>query len=194
MGSICLAMAQDTDIVSMLFLHTLKIFLVMMVLGSGSSNSELSIDQLKQLDRNVVQMYDIVHKKTNCSFLSLLSLSSYGNWCGMGNNGQDPLDQIDQCCQHHDLCYDTVMNSGLCHLPHPLLVSYSWSSDEVEGNTTLLCDDCASHKSLSQSSEEEGSQCSCQTCMCDLQLATCLHATGKCPSPLFGILNRRRRK
>ena len=171
-------MAQDTDIVSMLFLHTLKIFLVMMVLGSGSSSSELSIDQLKELDRNVVQMYDIVHKKvlieflkiftpnfelwwllftdmkmffqTNCSFLSLLSLSSYGNWCGMGNNGQPPQDQIDQCCQHHDLCYDTVMNSGLCHLPHPLLVSYSWSSDEVEGNTTLLCDDCASHKSLSQ--------------------------------------------
>ena len=49
-------------------------------------------------------------------------------------------------------------------------------------------------KSNYRTSEEEGSQCSCQTCMCDLQLATCLHATGKCPSPLFGILNRRKRK
>merc|ERR1719270_1256937 len=185
-------MAQDTNILSIkLSQKTMKILLVI-ILGFGSSNTDLNFEQLKQLDRNVVQMYDIVHKKTNCSFLSLLSLSSYGNWCGMGNNGQPPLDQVDECCQHHDLCYDNVMTSELCHLPHPLLVSYSWSS--AEDNTTLLCDDCASHKSLSQTSEEEGSQCSCQTCMCDLQLATCLHETGKCPSPLFGILNRRKRK
>ena len=29
--------------------------------------------------------------------------------------------------------------------------------------------------------------CSCETCMCDLQLADCLHATHDCAPPIFGI-------
>ena len=29
----------------------------------------------------------------------------YGNWCGKGNNGQDPIDVLDSLCKIHDECY-----------------------------------------------------------------------------------------
>ena len=63
----------------------------------------------------------------------------------VGNNGQPPVDDIDECCQQHDNCYDNVMTSGTCELPHPMLVSYSWSmvSTNHDDGGTLLCDDCA---------------------------------------------------
>ena len=51
--------------------------------------------------------------KTNCSFLEMTSLMSYGNWCGFGNNGQTPIDNIDACCKNHDVCYDNVISPGL---------------------------------------------------------------------------------
>ena len=74
----------------------------------------------------------------------LMSLS----WCpssAAGNNGQPPVDNIDACCEEHDNCYDNVMTSGSCDLPHPMLVSYSWSvvSTNYDDGTTLVCDDCA---------------------------------------------------
>lgn len=30
----------------------------------------------------------------------------YGNWCGRGNNGRNPLDVLDLACMQHDKCYD----------------------------------------------------------------------------------------
>jgi hypothetical protein len=31
----------------------------------------------------------------------------YGNWCGPGCGGPGgPIDNVDQCCQSHDRCYD----------------------------------------------------------------------------------------
>ena len=68
-----------------------------------------------------------------------------------GNNGQTPIDSIDQCCEHHDNCYDNVMNTGNCDLPHPMLVSYNWSlvnSDYSDDGVTLVCDDCATSPGL----------------------------------------------
>ena len=56
-------MAQDTNILSMMLSQKIRKILLVMILGFGSSNTDLNFDQLKRLDRNVVQMYDIVHKK-----------------------------------------------------------------------------------------------------------------------------------
>merc|ERR1711971_556813 len=176
----------------MLFLQSLQILMAIMI-ATVTGGMSLSKEDLIKLDRNVVQMYEMVHTKTECSFPSIMSLAHYGNWCGVGNNGQPPEDEIDACCENHNHCYDTVMTSGDCHLPHPLLVTYSWSP--VNGdNSTLICDDCSKEGSSRQTeSEDENSSCSCLTCMCDLQLATCLQKADKCPSPLFGLLNRLRK-
>lgn len=32
-------------------------------------------------------------------------LSHYGNYCGKGNNGKKPIDNLDKACQAHDKCY-----------------------------------------------------------------------------------------
>ena len=37
-------------------------------------------------------------------------------------------------------------------------------------------------------------QCSCQTCLCDVSLAQCLQRTGQCPPPVFGLLGEIGRK
>ena len=37
---------------------------------------------------------------------------------------------------------------------------------------------------------KETNSCSCETCMCDLQLAICLKTVHNCPTPLFGVLDR----
>lgn len=29
----------------------------------------------------------------------------YGNYCGPGNRGGEPIDDIDAACQSHDMCY-----------------------------------------------------------------------------------------
>lgn len=67
-------------------------------------------------------------------------LYGYGNWCALGTHdySQPPIDEIDQCCQHHDFCYDNVTTSGTVH---PSEVEYSWTS--AEDNTTWVCNDCS---------------------------------------------------
>ena len=45
------------------------------------------------------KVYDMLDAQTNCTFLSLVSLVNYGNWCGPGSNGRDPVDDVDTCCQ-----------------------------------------------------------------------------------------------
>ena len=140
----------------------------------------------------------MLEEDTNCTFLELVSLTNFGNWCGMGNNGREPVDGMDACCKVHDLCYDEVEHSDSCLSPHPLLVTYEWRR---EGNVTLVCDDCkqvTAHnvttdkilsKSKKNSVEPDTPDCSCSVCRCDLDLATCLRNTNLCPSPFFGIIN-----
>ena len=41
----------------------------------------------------------MLEAQTNCTFLSLVSLVNYGNWCGPGSNGREPVDDVDTCCQ-----------------------------------------------------------------------------------------------
>merc|ERR1711971_1364252 len=43
-------------------------------------------------DRNFLQMYEMLEAQTNCTFLSLVN---YGNWCGPGSNGRQPVDDVD---------------------------------------------------------------------------------------------------
>ena len=50
----------------------------------------------------------MLEAQTNCTFLSLVSLVNYGNWCGPGSNGRDPVDDVDTCCQ--------VQNANSSHL------------------------------------------------------------------------------
>jgi hypothetical protein len=37
----------------------------------------------------------------------------YGNWCGPGCGSGNPIDNLDECCMAHDLCYD-ARGIGAC--------------------------------------------------------------------------------
>ena len=67
-------MAQDTNILSVMLSQKILKILLVMILGFGSSNTDLNFDQLKRLDRNVVQMYDIVHKKVLIEFIMFIPI------------------------------------------------------------------------------------------------------------------------
>lgn len=34
-----------------------------------------------------------------------LNPTKYGNWCGSGQNGETPIDELDWACARHDACY-----------------------------------------------------------------------------------------
>merc|ERR1712233_134351 len=91
-------------------------------------------------NRNFLQVYEMLEAQTNCTFLSLVSLVNYGNWCGPGSSGRDPVDDVDTCCQGHDMCYDTIDKSGFCDGLHPALVTYQF---QPLANGTLACTDCS---------------------------------------------------
>ena len=63
----------------------------------------LYLEAQKQLikirPRSDEKVYEMLEAQTNCTFLSLVSLVNYGNWCGPGSNGKDPVDDVDTCCQ-----------------------------------------------------------------------------------------------
>merc|ERR1712037_658321 len=135
-------------------------------------------------DRNFLQVYEMLEAQTNCTFLSLVSLVNYGNWCGPGSNGRDPVDDVDTCCQGHDMCYDTIDKSGLCDGLHPALVTYQF---EPVVNGTLACNDCDGEDLLNEERSDEEVACHCKTCSCDVELAACIAASGHCAPPLLGI-------
>ena len=118
----------------------------------------------------------MLEAQTNCTFLSLVSLVNYGNWCGPGSNGKDPVDDVDTCCQvltqhpmldffqwtfpkEHDMCYDRIDKSGLCDGLHPALVTYTF---EPAANGTLACTDCSGKEVLDEQRSNEEVLCHCK--------------------------------
>ena len=101
------------------------------------------------------------------------------------------------------MCYDSIDKSGLCDGLHPALVTYQF---EPLANGTLACTDCSGEDLNKQRSDAEAA-CHCkviaqnarndqkspssmrssQTCSCDVELATCIAASGHCAPPLLGI-------
>ena len=152
--------------------------------------------------RNLVQMYSMVAMETNCTLMELVTLSKYKNWCGLGDNGEPPMDSLDACCEQHDNCYGDIQDTGLC-LPHPIMEDYLWT---VMDNQTISCGVCEGlNNTLTDEDEsdyddesifdqvalllswQEHPSCTCSSCQCDLQLALCLRKIGHCAPPLFGV-------
>ncbi|XP_059158331.1 acidic phospholipase A2 3-like [Physella acuta] len=78
----------------------------------------------------------------------------YGCYCGHGNSGGEPVDEVDRCCQIHDVCFgqSSCYNSWWYYL--------SWYQYQCNG-TTCHCTDL-------------NDDCQMSRCQCDLELSQCL--------------------
>ncbi|XP_048240515.1 acidic phospholipase A2-like [Haliotis rufescens] len=102
--------------------------------------------------RTILQMCGLITLHTN---RSCLEYNGYGCFCGLGNQGRKPLDDVDTCCRKHDNCYGEVS----CFWFYPQWVGYGVQCD----GSNCRCTDSPVHNA-----------CAYTTCRCDLRLAECL--------------------
>lgn len=88
--------------------------------------------------------------------VSPLLYNDYGCWCGFGGTGT-PRDEVDQCCQVHDKCYEKSRKTPGCtavaDLPYVLVYDYTCSNQQVTCSATnnkcqaavCECDRAAAH-------------------------------------------------
>ena len=87
-------LASNTDMVTMQVVRRMwQSVLIIAFVG----NPALSLPRAGT--RNLMQVYEMLEEETNCTFLELVSLTDYWNWCGLGNNGKTPVDALDACCK-----------------------------------------------------------------------------------------------
>nr|XP_022343151.1 acidic phospholipase A2-like [Crassostrea virginica]XP_022343152.1 acidic phospholipase A2-like [Crassostrea virginica] len=83
--------------------------------------------------------------------------SDYGNWCGLGGNGT-VVDAIDECCFHHDNCYDKIIHNPLCG--NVYTIKYKSNTD----NSKIECYD--------------KTPCQRALCECDKKASMCFRDNG----------------
>ncbi|EFO99191.1 hypothetical protein CRE_17815 [Caenorhabditis remanei] len=98
--------------------------------------------------------------------------NGYGCYCGIGGSGEW-INGIDECCAHHDACYDSLYKKSTCwHAPFEYFPIYTWRCL----NKTVECTglDTFGYQIFPH-------ECSSQLCECDRELVECW---AKYPMPL----------
>ncbi|KAI1733142.1 phospholipase a2 domain-containing protein [Ditylenchus destructor] len=95
---------------------------------------------------------------------SALVYNNYGCWCGVGGS-DTPVDEIDECCQRHDQCYDFAADQHFCFdIPEEYVDDYSWScklnTTKTDPRKEPLC-------------AEGQSECQQHLCWCDKTVIDC---------------------
>ncbi|TKR67700.1 hypothetical protein L596_023809 [Steinernema carpocapsae] len=143
------------------FLLISAFFLSIFVLSSLSAPASSG----KLIKKNVGALWNL-EEMTRCALNhSAWEYNNYGCWCGVGGSGT-PIDGIDDCCMHHDKCYDAAVDGGACFdVEIEYLDGYGWSCD----NHVPSC-------------SQDTSQTKCQKalCQCDHNVVTCW---SKFPAP-----------
>ncbi|KAM7018212.1 phospholipase A2-like [Tautogolabrus adspersus] len=93
--------------------------------------------------------------------VSALKYNNYGCWCGFGGSGT-PLDELDECCRVHDMCYRASRKAPGCtalvDLPYVLIYDFTCSNQQVTCSAT-------------------NNKCQAAVCECDRVAAHCFART-----------------
>ncbi|XP_072346502.1 acidic phospholipase A2 PA-3-like [Scyliorhinus torazame] len=92
----------------------------------------------------------------------------YGCFCGYGGNGNQPLDDLDRCCQVHDDCYGEAESSLGCK---PLFTPYSTHCE----NEVPQCSDTILTRLA----------CGTKVCNCDVAAALCFRKHSHSYNPQY---------
>ena len=93
------------------------------------------------------------------------ALLKHGHYCGPGNDGGTPVDEVDACCKTHDHCYSGVNLYWVPYSPYYPQISnsyisiYQWSGQAKDG--TLACNNAGGSKLF-------------KLCQCDTVFADCI--------------------
>uniref|UniRef100_A0AC34R616 Phospholipase A2 domain-containing protein n=1 Tax=Panagrolaimus sp. JU765 TaxID=591449 RepID=A0AC34R616_9BILA len=120
-----------------------------------------------------------------CGMNGYWSYLGYGCWCGPSNlgfiatkPGTPPVDDVDNCCLKHDLCYEAL--AGQCGWAAGHRIGYDSSCTK---NKTSVC-------------SSENDFCGAGACKCDVEFVECLkpypipNERAKCPSQPIGNVFR----
>ncbi|CAL2033199.1 hypothetical protein CAEBREN_28685 [Caenorhabditis brenneri] len=94
---------------------------------------------------------------TECELhYNALHYNNYGCWCGIGGS-HEPVDGIDECCMHHDKCYDAAVDNKVCmDVEIEYVDDYAWQCL----NSTAIC-------------SEKNAGCKAALCECDKIVVEC---------------------
>merc|ERR1719347_129317 len=136
----------------------------------------------ERIGLNYSALYTMVSTGLRCTREEYDALAFHGNHCGLKRNGVNTVDDIDECCESHEHCYESIRDQGLCVSDnitwHPSLVHYHWRGGVGlgDGGEGVVCeDDAVAHP------------CMHATCDCDKKKAECIDVSfdhgHACPNP-----------
>ncbi|GMS85787.1 hypothetical protein PENTCL1PPCAC_7962 [Pristionchus entomophagus] len=133
----------------------MKSFLVILIAVAGIASCGPTTERPKSL-RSLWNLERVCECELD---YSAIHYNDYGCWCGPGGSGT-PVDGIDDCCMHHDKCYDAAVDNGLCFdTAFEYVDPYDWDC----GNKTAVCDD----------SKNAPPSCKSALCKCDVDVVNC---------------------
>ncbi|CAI5443302.1 unnamed protein product [Caenorhabditis angaria] len=79
-----------------------------------------------RVNRTVGALWNL-EEVTECELhYNALVYNNYGCWCGIGGS-HEPVDGIDECCMHHDKCYDAAVDQKICpNVEFEYVDDYTW--------------------------------------------------------------------
>ncbi|XP_072346519.1 acidic phospholipase A2 E-like [Scyliorhinus torazame] len=95
--------------------------------------------------------------------------SNYGCFCRIGGSGNQPVDDLDRCCQVHDDCYG---EAGMMGCPHFLMRYRSTCENGIP-------------KCVTSSVMSDYAGCLKMWCDCDIAAALCLKENNDKYNPMF---------
>ncbi|XP_070542174.1 neutral phospholipase A2 3-like [Ptychodera flava] len=124
--------------------------------------------------RSVLQLADMIECTTGLKWVADVAADyiGYGCYCGPGGEGV-PVDESDECCRIHDLCYIYLEGNKTCLSVETYFSSYGYELLNCQSEDVSIT--CQAASDYSRMSRFLGfADCGAALCQCDKAVALCL--------------------